>query len=94
MAWHGWVARAGATMVTGVVGAATYDVARRAVRGTPVRESAVILTAAGLRGTRKAEEVAESVRLATGDIVAEARERLGEDARVPGAPTMAHDHAH
>ena len=47
----------------------------------------------GIRGTRKAEEVAESVRLNTADIVAEAKERLGEEWTPPGT-AVAHDHDH
>ena len=40
-------------------------------------------TAWGLRGTRKAEEAAERARLKVADVVAEARERIGEEAPPP-----------
>lgn len=49
-------------------------------------------TALGLRGVRKAEEGAERARLAVGDVVAEARERIGEEARPPAV--TGHDHEH
>ncbi|MGZ8179084.1 DUF1490 family protein [Williamsia sp. SKLECPSW1] len=88
---HGLVARAASTVVTGAVGAAAYDVARRAVRRAPLREGAVVVTSWGLRGTRRAETVAESARLSVADVVAEARERVGEEATPPGAAT---DHGH
>ena len=90
---HGLLAKAGSTVVTGLVGAAAYDATRAIVRRTNLREGAVVATTWGIRGTRKAEVVAESVRLNTSDIVAEAKGRLGEDATPPGAP-VAHDHDH
>ncbi|WP_278312911.1 DUF1490 family protein [Lolliginicoccus levis] len=85
--------KAAGTLVTGVVGAAAYNSVRWAVRNTPVREIAVTATAVGLRGARKAEEGAENVRLAAADIVAEARERVGEDAPPPSHP-VGHGHTH
>ncbi|MEE4021707.1 DUF1490 family protein [Gordonia sp. PKS22-38] len=90
---HGLLAKAGSTVVTGLVGAAAYDVARTVIRKAPLREGAVVATTWGIRGTRKAEEVAESVRLNTSDIVAEAKGRLGEESTPPGA-AVAHDHEH
>lgn len=94
MPLHTVAAKAGTTLITGVVGAAAYDAARHIVRRTRLRESVIVATAAGLRATRKAEEVAETARLSFGDIVAEARERVGEEARVPGAADTAHTHDH
>jgi len=46
-----------------------------------------------LRGTRKAEEAAESARLRISDVMAEARERIGEEAPTP-AVGDAQDHDH
>ncbi|MBO0879075.1 MAG: DUF1490 family protein [Mycobacterium sp.] len=40
-----------------------------------------------VRGTRRAEEAAESARLKLADIVAEARERIGEEASPADRPT-------
>ncbi|MEE3850911.1 DUF1490 family protein [Gordonia sp. LSe1-13] len=90
---HGLLAKAGSTVVTGLVGAAAYDAARTVIRKAPLREGAIIATTWGIRGTRRAEEVAESVRLNTSDIVAEAKGRLGEESTPPGA-AVAHDHEH
>ncbi len=47
----------------------------------------------GLRGTRKAEEAAESARLKLADVMAEARERIGEEAPTPSI-SDAHQHEH
>jgi hypothetical protein len=42
---------------------------------------------------RKAEEAAESARLKISDVVAEARERIGEEAPTPAVGDV-HDHEH
>lgn len=87
----GLLARAAGIVVTGVAGAAAYDGVKRFVRSGAVRGAAVGVTALGLRGARAAESGAERARLATADIVAEARERIGEQAPAPGV-AAAHDH--
>lgn len=88
------VSRAGSAVFTGLVGAVAYDGAKKAVRTGVVREGAVQTIAWGIRGKRVAEVGAEQVRLTTGDLVAEARARVGEQAPPPGDPTAGHDHAH
>lgn len=93
MAIHALLAKAGATVATGVVGAAAYDLARKAVAKAPLREGAVVVTSWGIVGTRKAEAIAEDARLRTADIVAEAKERVGEEADPPGTGA-GHDHDH
>jgi hypothetical protein len=80
--------------VTGVVGVAAYEVLRKAVAKAPVREAAVAGTAVALRGARKAEEGAESARLTIADVVAEARERIGEETTPPVVGETGHDHDH
>ncbi|WP_244927931.1 DUF1490 family protein [Nocardioides sp. W7] len=90
----GFVAKAGSTILTGLVGAATYDGAKKALSGGTAREGAVVALAWGLRGQRRAEVGAEQVRLVTGDLVAEARARVGEQAPPPGAADLVHDHDH
>jgi hypothetical protein len=87
------VAKAASTVVTGVVGVAAYNGAKELVKRTPLREAAVTATAWSLRGARKAEEQAESARLAAADVVAEAKERIGEQATPPAAGA-GHDHDH
>ena len=56
---------------------------RKALGTTPVHNAAVTATEWSLRGTRRAEEAAESARLKLADVVAEARERIGEEASPP-----------
>jgi hypothetical protein len=83
MVGHGLLVKATAAVVTGAVGAAAYDLLRTAARKAPVHAAAVTAAEWSLRGTRRAEEAAESARLKLGDIVAEARERIGEEATPP-----------
>ncbi|KAA8968259.1 DUF1490 family protein [Mycobacterium sp.] len=93
MVGHGLLARATAAVVTGAVGAAAYDLLRTAARKAPVHAAAVTAAEWSLRGTRRTEEAAESVRLKLADVVAEARERIGEEAAPPSIGN--HDeHAH
>jgi Protein of unknown function (DUF1490) len=92
---HGLMAKATSTVLTGTVGAVAYDLLRAVAAKAPIREAAVTTTAWGLRGVRKAEEGAESARLTIADVVAEAREQIGELAPTPGAAEVAeHDHVH
>lgn len=72
MAIHALLVKAGSAVATGIVGAAAYDLARKAVAKAPLREGAVVVTSWGLLGTRKAEAIAEDARLRTADIIAEA----------------------
>jgi Protein of unknown function (DUF1490) len=91
---HGLLAKVATTVITGAVGVAAYDAIRRVVARAPLREAAVTATEVGLRGVRKAEEGAESARLALADVVAEARGRLGEEVPPPGITDADHDHDH
>ncbi|MGO9926862.1 MAG: DUF1490 family protein [Mycobacterium sp.] len=93
MAVYGHLAKAAATVVTGVVGVAAYDLLRKAAAKAPLHQTAVSAAELGLRGTRKAEEAAESARLKLSDVMAEARERIGEEAPTPSV-TDAHEHDH
>ena len=90
---YGLLAKAASTVVTGLVGVSAYELVRRTLGKAPLHQGAVVATEWGLRGTRRAEEIAESARLKVADVVAEARERIGEEAPAPvagGAP----DHEH
>jgi tRNA G26 N,N-dimethylase Trm1 len=91
---HGFFAKVVGTAVTGAVGAAAYDALRRVAAKAPVHEAAVTATEWGLRGVRRAEETAESARLAMADVVAEARERVGEEVPPPAVADAEHDHDH
>ncbi|OBJ77727.1 hypothetical protein A9W97_00400 [Mycobacterium gordonae] len=82
MVWHGVLAKAAPTVVTGIVGAAAYDGLRKVTK-KPLRAAAVSVTALGLRLAREAEEGAERARLAVADVVAEAAERVGMEASPP-----------
>lgn len=79
---------------TGLVGAAAYDGLKRVLRSSSAREGAVWATSVGLRGVRAAETGSEQVRLTVGDIVSEARERLGEQAPAPGGEQAEAGHEH
>ncbi|WP_410641710.1 DUF1490 family protein [Amycolatopsis sp. lyj-346] len=89
----GIAVKAAGVVVTGVAGAAVYDGVKRMARSGAFRSATVAVTAWGLKGARAAETGAERVRLATADVLSEARERIGEQAPVPGAPA-GHGHEH
>ncbi|WP_099024975.1 DUF1490 family protein [Mycolicibacterium palauense] len=93
MVWHSALAKVASTVATGVVGVAAYEALRKAAKAVPIREATVTATAWGLRGVRKAEEGAEQARLTVGDVVAEARDRIGEEAAPPVVDT-GHEHDH
>ncbi|KZS70784.1 DUF1490 family protein [Mycobacterium kansasii] len=82
MIGHGLLVRAVPTVVTGLVGAVAYEALRKAVKA-PLRKGAVVATAWGMRVAREAErkagQSAELARLTVADVMAEARERAGED---------------
>jgi hypothetical protein len=80
---HGLLAKAAGTVVTGLIGVTAYEALRKAVGTARVHNAAVTATEWSLRGTRRAEEAAESARLKLADVVAEARERIGEEASPP-----------
>ncbi|MDT5120150.1 MAG: hypothetical protein QOE30_5889 [Mycobacterium sp.] len=93
MAVYGLLVKAAGTVFTGLVGVTAYEVVRKAAAKAPLHQTAVSAAELGLRGTRKAEEAAESARLKLSDVVAEARERIGEEAPTPSVGD-AHDHDH
>ncbi|MGA9488626.1 MAG: DUF1490 family protein [Mycobacterium sp.] len=92
MVVQGFLGKAAGTVVTGVVGVSAYELLRKALAKAPLHDAAVTATEWGLRGTRRAEEAAESARLKVSDVVAEARERIGEEAQPPAIGE--HDHEH
>jgi glycerol kinase len=79
MVLHALVVKAMPTVVTGVVGVAAYEALVRA----PWRKATVMATAWGIRVAREAERKAgasaEQARLTVADVVAEARERAGQE---------------
>ncbi|MEC3916288.1 DUF1490 family protein [Nocardia sp. CDC160] len=94
MVLPGLLSKAATTVVTGAVGVAAYEVLRRAAAKVPARDIAVTAAEWGLRGVRTAETRAESARLTIADVVAEARERIGEEAPPPSVASGGHDHDH
>ncbi|MEW5812578.1 MAG: DUF1490 family protein [Actinomycetota bacterium] len=94
MALQALLVKAASTVVTGAVGVAAYQGVRKAIAKAPLREVSVSATALALRGARKAEEGAESARLKVADVVAEARERIGEEVPPPAVSDTGHDHDH
>ena len=87
------VVRAAQVVATGLAGAAAYDGVKRIARTGAIRGATVTGTVWGLRGFRAAEAGAEKARLVAGDIVSEARERIGEQAPAPGT-VNGHGHEH
>lgn len=87
------LAKAASTVVTGLAGVTAYELLKKAVVKAPLHETAVATAELGLRGTRKAEVAAESARLKIADVMAEARERIGEEAPTPAVGEV-HDHDH
>jgi hypothetical protein len=90
----GLVGKAAGLVASGLVGAAAYDGVKKIARSGVMHSAAVTVTSWGLRGVRAAETGAEKARLATADVVSEARERIGEQTPAPGAATSGHDHKH
>src|ERR1700684_1299361 len=83
MVVQGLLGKAAGTVVTGLVGVSAYEIVRKALGKAPLHDAAVTATVWGLRGSRRAEEAAESARLKLADVVAEARERIGEAGEAP-----------
>lgn len=93
MAIQVFLAKATTTVTTGLAGVTAYEILKKAAAKAPLRQTAVSAAALGLRGTRKAEEAAESARLKVADVMAEARERIGEESPTPAISDL-HDHDH
>ncbi|HYB36868.1 MAG TPA: DUF1490 family protein [Mycobacterium sp.] len=93
MVLHGLFGKAATTVLTGLVGVTAYEALRKAVAKAPLHETAVTAAEWSLRGTRRAEEAAESARLKLADVMAEARERIGEEVPAPAITDVeAHEH--
>jgi len=95
---HGFLAKAAPTVVTGVVGYAAYEALRKTVAKIPLRAATVTVTAWGLRVAREAErkagQSAEQARLTVADVMAEARERAGEEVPPLVVADSGHNHDH
>jgi hypothetical protein len=89
----GIICRAAGLVATGLAGAVAYDGVKKVTRAGVAHEAAVTVATLGLRGARAAETAAEKARLATADIVSEARGRIGGEAPAPGGGPV-HIHAH
>src|SRR6201996_8434328 len=92
MVMAGLLGKAAGTVVTGLVGVSAYEIVRKALGKAPLHDAAVTATEWSLRGTRRAEEAAESARLKPADVVGEARERIGEEAQPPAIGNHEHEH--
>lgn len=86
--------KAAGLLISGIAGAAVVDRLKQPGNGNVARRGAVAVTTWGLKGKRRIETGAENMRLSAGDIVAEARERVGEQAPPPAEPVDQHDHEH
>ncbi|ETW22011.1 hypothetical protein MGAST_22495 [Mycobacterium gastri 'Wayne'] len=84
--------------MTGLVGAAAYEALRKTTAKVSLRKATVATTAWGLRGLRSAERKAqqgsEQARLTLADVIAEAKERIGEDVSLSAVAGERHDHDH
>lgn len=58
MVWHGFLAKAVPTVVTGAVGVAAYEALRKMVVKAPLRAATVSVAAWGIRLAREAERKA------------------------------------
>ncbi|KZS82242.1 hypothetical protein A4G29_13165 [Mycobacterium kansasii] len=98
MAWQGLLAKAVPTVVTGAVGVVAYEGVRWTAAKFPLHEATVTVTAWGMRAARKAgrkaEKSAELARLTVADVMAEARERIGDDVPPLVVADSGHDHDH
>lgn len=90
---HLLVRKALGTVATGVIGVAVVDAARSTWSPQAGRRALVGATVWGIRGVRSVEGGAEHVRLWSGDVLAEAKEQLGEQATPPQA-SQPHPHEH
>lgn len=88
---NGLIVHAARAVATGLAGAIAYDGVKRVARSGALRGTAVTVTAWGMRGVRAAETGAERARLTIGDVIGEARARIGEQAPAPGT-THGHEH--
>jgi hypothetical protein len=88
------LAKAAGMLISGIAGAVVVDRLKQPGNGNIARRGAVTVIAWGLKGKRRVETGAENVRLSAGDLVAEARERVGEQAPPPADPVDRHDHEH
>lgn len=89
--------KATSMVVSGVIGAAIVR-SLEGKTGPQARRAAVEATKAGLKTARAAEVGIERARLSGGDIVAQARNEMGEQAPPPtssgGHSDHDHDHDH
>ncbi len=94
LALHGLLVKAAPTVVTGVVGVAAYEALVKA----PWRKATVMATAWGIRDVREAERKAgvsaEQARLTVADVMAEARERAGQEVSPLTVAGSGDDHDH
>ena len=80
--------------VAGVLGDLIVTGARRVIPEHAGRRLTVRAMAGGIVLTRRFESAAEEARLLAGDLLAEARESLGEEAPLPVAGDGAATHEH
>ena len=84
-------------LLTGVVGSMILHAGLRAApsAGRTARQLAVAAAAQGIVLFRRLQAMAEEARLASEDIMAEARQRVGEEAPPPAAEEhVAEEHGH
>lgn len=95
---HALVAKAAPTVVTGVVGVAAFEALRKVAAKAPLRAATVTVTAWAMRvgreAERKAQQSTEQARLTAADVIAEAKERIGEQAPPLTVADSGNNHDH
>lgn len=86
--------RAAGAVVSGVAGVLVVRAAERGEPGSLPRKAAVGATRWGIVAARKAGVAVERLRLAAGDVRAQAYADLGETAPPPADRSDAHTHSH
>ncbi|WP_117422505.1 DUF1490 family protein [Mycobacterium marinum] len=98
MVWNRLLVKGAHAVGTGLVGAVAYEAVRKVVVKAPLRKATVAATASGLRVVREAErragQSAEQARLSVADVMAEAKERAGEDVAPLTVVDSGHDDDH
>jgi hypothetical protein len=80
--------------VTGTVGVAVFRALEKVPLSGMARVAGVEATKFGIRGSRALEQGVEKTRLVAGDLLADAREQMGEQAAPPVASDSSAGHQH
>lgn len=88
------VTKTGSLAVSGVLGVVLVNAAKKAQERGAGRRAAVEGTKAAIRGSRLLEQKVERARLEAGDILAQAKDEMGEQAQPPRSDSAGNGHEH